>query len=182
MTRTLSGLPLHDINCGFKAYRRPVTSELSIYGERHRFVPVLAYWKGFRVGEIGVRHRPRLFGRSKFGMGRFLAGLLDLFTVLFLTRFRSKPLHLFGAMGLGCIGVSLVINGYLTVQWLGGERIGTRPLLQLGVLLMVMGIQFLSLGLLGEMITQGKDREEPVYRVREPEVGKAKTGVHGPGG
>ncbi|MBI4302374.1 MAG: glycosyltransferase family 2 protein [Chloroflexi bacterium] len=153
VTGRLSGLPLHDINSGLKAYRRQVIQDLPIYGEQHRFIPVLAYWRGFRVGEIGVTHHPRNFGKSKFGAWRFLAGFLDLFTVLFLTRFRWKPLHLFGSVGFIFFLVGVLINVYLTYLWFGGERIGTRPLLQLGVLLMVVGVQFLSLGLLGEMIT-----------------------------
>ena len=99
-------------------------------------------------------HHARPYGRSKFGAWRFVAGFLDLFTVLFLMRFKRKPLHLFGSVGLLCFAVGLLINLYLTIIWIGGEHIGTRPLLQLGVLLMVMGIQFLSLGLLGEMLTQ----------------------------
>lgn len=178
VTSFLTGLHLMDFNSGFKAYRRQVIDSLQVYGEQHRYIPVLAYWKGFRVGEIPVAHQPRRFGKSKFGAERFLAGLFDLFTVLFLMRFQRKPLHLFGLVGLAFLAVGLVINGYLTVIWLGGESIGTRPLLQLGVLLMVMGVQFLSLGLLGEMVAQGTARQHPqghVYRVfegqREVEVG-----------
>jgi hypothetical protein len=141
---------LHDFNSGFKAYRRRVIELVPLYGEQHRFVPALAYWKGFRVVEVPVNHRARRFGRSKFGAKRFFSGLLDLFTIVFLTRFRAKPLHLFGFLGSLFLVVGFLINLYLAALWLGGQSIGTRPLLQLGVLLMVMGVQFLSLGLLAE--------------------------------
>ncbi len=153
VTSTLTGVKFRDLNSGFKAYRRRVIEQVRVYGEQHRFIPALAHWKGFRVTEIDVEHHPRPFGKSKFGLKRFLAGVLDLFTVLFLTRFGRKPLHLFGSIGLACLAVGLGVNLYLSVIWLGGQSIGTRPLLQLGVLLIVTGIQFLSLGLLGEMLT-----------------------------
>ena len=167
---TLTGVEFRDFNSGFKAYRRAVIEQVRVYGEQHRFIPALAHWKGFRVAEIDVEHHPRPFGKSKFGLKRFLAGILDLFTVLFLTRFGRKPLHLFGSVGLACLAVGLGINLYLTVIWLGGQSIGTRPLLQLGVLLMVTGIQFLSLGLLGEMLTLASAQERGgghVYEVFE---------------
>ena len=153
VTSLLTGIRLRDFNSGFKAYRRRLVEELNVYGELHRFLPALAYWKGFRVTEVPVVHHPRRFGHSKYGVRRFLSGFLDLLTVLFLTRFQRKPLHLFGSVGLVCLGIGLCTNLYLTVLWLQGEPIGTRPLLQLGVLLVVTGIQFLSLGLLGEMVT-----------------------------
>jgi len=171
VTSYLTGIKLKDFNSGFKAYRRRLVDELHIYGELHRFLPALAYWKGFRVTEVPVVHHPRRFGNSKYGARRFLSGFLDLLTVLFLTRFRRKPLHLFGTLGLACLGIGLAINLYLTTIWLQGEAIGTRPLLQLGVLLMVMGIQFLSMGLLGEMLTVSSVEERGrthVYEVIEP--------------
>lgn len=154
VTARLTGIQLHDFNCGFKAYRREVVDQLQVYGELHRFIPALAYWQGFRVAEIPVVHHPRRFGVSKYGVRRFLAGSLDLLTVLFLTRFRSKPLHLFGSIGALCLAAGLLVNAHLTWLWLGGAAIGTRPLLQLGILLMVLGIQFGSIGLLAEMITR----------------------------
>lgn len=171
VTASFMGIRLHDFNSGFKAYRRRVIEEIRIYGEQYRFIPALAYWRGFKVTELPVAHRPRRYGRSKYGLNRFLSGLLDLLTVLFLTRFQRKPLHLFGTLGLGCLLIGLLVNLYLTFQWLGGQSIGQRPLLQLGVLLMVMGIQFLSLGLLGEMVAlsqvQDKGREH-AYHILEP--------------
>lgn len=175
LTARLTGIRLHDFNCGFKAYRRHVVDQLQIYGELHRFIPALAYWQGFRVAEVPVQHHPRRFGVSKFGAGRFLAGFFDLFTVLFLTRFRNKPLHLFGSIGGVCLAVGLLINIYLTWVWLSGHPIGTRPLLQLGVLLVVLGIQFGSIGLLAEMITRMAFRstrgEVWFYRILESESG-----------
>ena len=171
ITGFATGVRLHDLNSGFKAYRRRVVAELNVYGELHRFLPVLAYWKGFRVTEVAVVHHARRYGRSKYGARRFLSGVLDLMTVLYLTRFQRKPLHLFGSVGLASLGLGMLINLYLTVLWLTGETIGTRPLLQLGVLLTVMGIQFLSLGLLGEMVTLNAvedKRRAHVYELHEP--------------
>ncbi len=169
-TSRLTGIPLRDFNSGFKAYRRPLLEHLSLYGELHRFIPALVYWKGFRVTEIPVVHHPRRWGKSKYGAWRFLAGFLDLMTVLFLTRFRHRPLHVFGLLGLVSALIGLVINVYLSVVWLLGERIGNRPLLMLGVLLMVIGIQFFSIGLLAEMLTLASSRQDgegPAYTVTD---------------
>jgi len=165
----VTGLRLHDFNCGFKAYRREVVNELRIYGELHRYIPVLAYWRGFRVTEIQVRHHPRQFGRSKYGMERFFRGFLDLLTVLFLNRYNRRPLHLFGWLGLLIFFAGLVIVIYLSVLWLEGVRpIGTRPLLSFGVLFLFMGVQLVSFGLLAEMVLQSmvfSNREDyPIKR------------------
>lgn len=165
-TGQLSGIRLHDFNCGFKAYRREVTQEVDLYGELHRYVPVLAHWRGFQVTEIKVHHRPRRYGRSKFGAARFLRGFFDLMTVTFLTQYTTRPLHLFGWVGLAALGAGGLINLYLTVLWLQGESIGTRPLLTLGVLLMTTGAQFLSLGLLAEMLAKAASAGRPHYSVR----------------
>ena len=153
VTGRLSGLRLHDMNCGLKAFRAEVARELELYGELHRFIPVLAHDLGFRVTEISVKHRPREHGRSRYGMERYVRGFLDLLTVSFMSRYRHRPLHLFGGLGLllSTIGVAILV--YLTVVKLTGEAIGRRPLLLLGVLLVVVGIQFLSLGLLSELVT-----------------------------
>jgi glycosyltransferase involved in cell wall biosynthesis len=151
VTAKATGVKLHDFNCGFKAYRRELVDKLSIYGELHRFIPALAHWKGFEVVEIPVEHHPRMHGKSKFGARRFLSGLLDLATVLFLTRFNRKPLHLFGSVGLISVFAGLLINAYLTVLRLQGETIGNRPLLLLGVLLMIIGLQFFGIGLLADL-------------------------------
>jgi dolichol-phosphate mannosyltransferase len=153
VTGWLSGLRLHDMNCGLKAFRVDVARELDLYGELHRFVPVLAHDLGFRVTELGVNHRPREHGRSRYGMERYARGFLDLLTVTFMSRYRHRPLHLFGGLGLvlGTIGTGILV--YLTIEKIGGEPIGRRPLLLLGVLLVVVGIQFFSLGLLSELVT-----------------------------
>jgi glycosyltransferase involved in cell wall biosynthesis len=149
----VSGTRLHDMNCGLKAFRSEVARELSLYGELHRFIPLLALDRGFRVAEEPVNHRPRLHGRSRYGMERYVRGFLDLLTVAFISRYRHRPLHLFGGVGLALASVGFVVLSYLTVLKLSGDAIGGRPLLVLGVLLVVVGIQLLSLGLISELIT-----------------------------
>jgi glycosyltransferase involved in cell wall biosynthesis len=153
VTGWLSGLRLHDLNCGLKAYRAEVLRGLRLYGELHRFIPVLAHYRGFRVAELPVNHRPREHGRSRYGVERYLRGFFDLLTVTFMGRYRYRPLHLFGSVGLvlGLLGFGLL--AYLTVLKATGEAIGGRPLLTLGVLLLVVGIQLFSLGLVGELVT-----------------------------
>jgi len=150
--RSFTGIHLHDFNCGLKAYRRNVVEDLRLYGEQHRFIPLLANWRGFKVTEVPVNHRPRKHGHSKFGAGRLSAGFLDFMQVLFLTTYMRSPLRLFGAAGVGVFAVGLVLGLYLTAIWLGGESIGRRPLLTLAVLLMVAGLQLISTGLVGEML------------------------------
>jgi glycosyltransferase involved in cell wall biosynthesis len=157
----VSGVRLHDMNCGLKAYRAGVLRGLPLYGELHRFLPVLAHQRGFRVAELPVNHRPRAHGRSHYGMERYLRGFLDLLTVSFLGRYRHRPLHLFGGLGLllGAVGFGLLV--YLTVLKLDGHAIGERPLLTLGVLLVVVGLQFFSLGLITELITSRHEERVP---------------------
>jgi glycosyltransferase involved in cell wall biosynthesis len=152
-TSRVSGLRLHDLNCGLKAYRPEVLDGLRIYGELHRFLPVLAHYRGFRVAEVPVNHRPRAHGRSRYGPERYLRGFLDLLTVTFIGRYRHRPLHLFGGLGLLLSVLGFGVLVYLTVLKATGEAIGHRPLLLLGVLLVVVGLQFFSLGLLSEMVT-----------------------------
>ncbi len=166
-TRRMAQVDLHDFNCGFKAYRREVFENIAIYGELHRYIPVLASRKGFRVGELAVVHNPRLHGRSKYGWDRYYKGLLDLITVLFITKYTRRPLHLFGAIGLTCFGSGFAINAYLAVLWALGEPLSNRPLLLLGVLLMLVGIQVLTTGLLGEMLTFKNFSRSDTYSVRE---------------
>ena len=158
-----TGLKLHDFNCGFKAYSRKLVDRLRIYGELHRYIPAFAYGDGFRVTEIKIDHRPRKHGRSKYGWERYVRGLLDLLTVLFITRYMKKPLHLFGSIGLMLMILGFAINAYLAVLWFMGYAIGHRPLLSLGVLLMVLGVQFVSTGLLGEMVTRGQKSDDEAY-------------------
>jgi glycosyltransferase involved in cell wall biosynthesis len=153
VTGAFSGVHLHDMNCGLKAYRAEVVNGLRLYGELHRFIPVLAHYRGFRIAELPVNHRPREHGRSRYGVERYLRGFLDLLTVSFIGRYRHRPLHLFGGLGLilGAFGTAILV--YLTVLKALGNAIGHRPLLLLGVLLVVIGMQFFSLGLISEMIT-----------------------------
>ena len=152
-TAVVSGVRLHDVNCGLKAYRAEVVQGMRIYGELHRFIPILASYRGFRVAELPVNHRPRQHGRSRYGPERYLRGFFDLLSVTFMGRYRYRPLHLFGGIGLLLGAVGSIALLYLTVLKLWGEAIGHRPLLTLGVLLVVVGIQFVSLGLLSELIT-----------------------------
>jgi glycosyltransferase involved in cell wall biosynthesis len=149
----VSGVRLHDLNCGLKAYRAEVVRNLRIYGELHRFLPVLAHDRGYRVTELVVNHRPREHGKSRYGAERYLRGFLDFLTVWFMGRYRHRPLHLFGTLGLALGAIGTIVLSYLTVLKLSGEAIGHRPLLTLGVLLVVVGLQFFSLGLLSELIT-----------------------------
>lgn len=164
VTSILSGISLHDFNCGLKIYRREVARELKVYGERHRFLPVLAHMHGFRVGEIPVKHHPRKFGRTKFGAYRFLAGFFDLITLLFRMKFLSKPLHFFGSVGMLSLIVGLAIIAYLSIGWFYGRWIGNRPLLLIGVLAVITGVQLFTLGLLGEMIAETREQEQPPIR------------------
>jgi glycosyltransferase involved in cell wall biosynthesis len=152
----LSGVPLHDVNCGLKAYRGSAIRDLDLYGEQHRLIPLIGVQRGWRVGEVPVRHRPRVHGRSKFGPERYARGLLDLLGVLLLGRYQYRPLHLFGGAGLVSLFAGFAICVYLTIEKLGGEAIGDRPLLFLGVLLILAGMQLFTFGLLGEMIAAGR--------------------------
>jgi glycosyltransferase involved in cell wall biosynthesis len=152
LASAVSGLTLHDVNCGLKAYRADVVRDLRIYGELHRFLPVLAHERGYRVAELPVNHRPRNHGRSRYGLERYLRGFLDLLTVSLVGRYRHRPLHLFGGIGLVLGAIGTAVLAYLTALKVAGEAIGHRPLLILGVLLVVVGLQLFSLGLLGEMI------------------------------
>ncbi len=164
VTGRLSGLRLHDLNCGLKAYRAEVLSGLRLYGELHRFIPVLAHYRGFRVAEVPVNHRAREHGRSRYGLERYVRGFFDLLTVTFMGRYRYRPLHLFGSVGLALGAVGMGVLVYLTVLKIGGEAIGHRPLLTLGVLLVVVGIQLFSLGLVAELVTNLREEREAGQR------------------
>ncbi|MBN2425556.1 MAG: glycosyltransferase family 2 protein [Calditrichaceae bacterium] len=157
ITRILTGIKIHDFNCGFKLYKNEVIKTIPVYGELHRYLPVLAHWQGFKVGEIDVRHHARKHGKSKFGTRRLFNGFFDLLTVLFITRYRHKPLHLFGFIGLLFIFLGILISLYLTIQWFQGLGIGQRPLLFLGILLLIVGVQSFSLGLIGGMLTSQRE-------------------------
>ena len=168
MVSGLTGCRLHDHNCGFKLYRAAVVREIEIYGELHRFVPVLAHARGFRVAEIEVHHRPRLHGKSKFGFSRYIKGFLDLLTVGFLTTFRQRPLHVLGSTGFVLLALGLLGLVYLAVLWLLGMRpIGNRPMLFYSIALLIVGVQLLSLGILAELVTAYNIRGEETYSIAE---------------
>jgi glycosyltransferase involved in cell wall biosynthesis len=166
--RRFTGIPLHDFNCGFKAYRREVLDDLKLYGELHRFIPVLAYWKGYRVGELAVRHHPRRSGRSKFGPGRLFKGLLDFMKVLFLTRYMQRPLQLFGLLGLALASLGILGLVYLGILKLLGQSVfqAHGPLLFLSGVLLISGLQLFVLGLLGEMLRHYGYDASAEYSVR----------------
>lgn len=162
----LTPIKLHDYNCGFKVYRAQVVRELKLYGDLHRFIPVLAYWQGFRVTEVPIVHRPRLYGQSKYGWGRMARGFFDFLVVLFLTRYLKRPLQLFGTGGAISLAMGLVLGLYLTYLRLFGPGIGWRPALFLDILFIVVGIQLISVGLLGEMLRNFAYRSDDEYSVR----------------
>ncbi|HLC46469.1 MAG TPA: glycosyltransferase family 2 protein [Candidatus Nanoarchaeia archaeon] len=164
LTRVLTGVRVHDSNCGFKAYRRQVVENISIYGELHRYIPALAHWKGFSVDELVVLHHPRLHGKSKYGISRLSKGFFDLLTVKFLSTYTRRPLHFFGPIGALTSLLGLVFGAYLFWLWITGQGIGNRPLLFLSVLLIVVGVQFVSLGLLGEMVANNNQKKEFVIK------------------
>ena len=167
VTSMMTGIKLHDFNCGLKAYRSEVLKEIDIYGEQHRFIPALVHWRGFRIGEIPVQHHRRKFGKTKFGPGRFFKGFLDLITVLFTTRYIKRPLHLFGGWGIFAFLIGFGINLWLSIEKLVYlTPLGNRPLFFLGILLMIVGIQLISIGLLGEMISKGQQGRDG-YSIRE---------------
>ena len=160
--RRASGIPLHDFNCGLKSYRREVVDTISVYGEQHRYIPVVAAQAGFNVTEVKVSHRRRMAGRSKYGWQRYMRGYLDLMTVMFLGRFQHRPQHLFGGFGTLLIFIGVLVEIYLTIDKLiFGHPIGQRPLLLLGALFIIVGVQLLSLGLIGELIANSRARSGP---------------------
>lgn len=163
----LTDLELHDVNCGFKVYRREVVRDLKLYGELHRFIPVLAHWRGYRVAEAPVRHHPRRFGQSKYGARRLARGYVDFLSVLFLTTYLKRPMHLFGLVGSAFAAVGTVIMFYLAVLWIFQGGIGWRPLLFFGTTALVVGIQLISVGLLGEMLRNVTFRAEEEYSIRQ---------------
>jgi len=184
LVRRVSGLPLHDFNCGFKAYRREVAQSLRLYGEMHRYLPVLAAWDGFRVTELAVNHRPRAHGKSKYGGRRFLNGLFDLLTISFIARRGAAPLHFFGRVAVWLLAIGLLINLYFGVAWLVTGALRVRPLLILGLILLVLGGQFASLGLLGELMIHlrgpGDEERRRIARERPPRLASGDgPGAHG---
>ena len=169
VTRRAAGIHLHDFNCGLKAYRAEVVAHIQLYGELHRYVPLLAKRAGFgKITEQIVQHRARKYGRTKFGLSRFINGFLDLITILFVQKYLQKPMHFFGTIGVLLISIGSLINIYLAgIRIFYNAGIGNRPLLFLGILLMVLGVQFLSTGFLGELINKNHiHNRQPVIRKR----------------
>ncbi|HIK46378.1 MAG TPA: glycosyltransferase family 2 protein [Leptolyngbyaceae cyanobacterium M65_K2018_010] len=166
----VTGVNLHDYGCSLKAYRAEVIHDMNLYGELHRFLPALAFIEGARITEIAVNHYPRRFGTSKYGLGRTLRVVMDLLTVYFMKKFLTKPMHIFGTLGLVSMAVGIGIGIYLTlVKFLADQDIGDRPLLVLAVVLLLAGIQLFSFGLLAELMmrTYHESQQRPIYRVRE---------------
>jgi glycosyltransferase involved in cell wall biosynthesis len=159
-TSRMCGLKLHDFNCGLKAYRREVARRVKLYGEMHRYVPALAHLDGFRVTELPVRHFARRYGETKYGMSRFINGFLDLLTVYFLHARRTSPLHFFGRWGLGFLAAGGGISLYFLVWWLMGNGLRLRPILLLGLVFILVALQFISLGLIAELVVAGRRPEE----------------------
>ena len=183
MVGAMTGLKLHDHNCGLKLFRTEVAREVQIYGELHRFIPVLAHARGFKVAEVAVNHRPRQHGHSKYGVRRFIRGLLDLLTVTFLTGFGRRPSHALGTIGLGFLVLGMSGLGYLSLLWLAMQTgliqpavpIGNRPLLAYSIAASLLGGQALSLGLLAELIVANNSHTADSYSVSETTAGKELT-------
>lgn len=166
----VTGVRLHDYGCSLKAYRRDVIKNLRLYGEMHRFIPAIASWYGVRINEIETTHHPRLRGKSKYGISRTIKVLLDLLTIKFLQSFSTKPMQFFGPMGLVFSVSGMAICIYLTMEkFINAVDIGSRPLLLLGVLLLIIGFQFIGMGLLGEMIIRvyHESQKKPIYTIKK---------------
>jgi glycosyltransferase involved in cell wall biosynthesis len=168
-TRSLTRIPLHDFNCGLKAYRREVVKNVTVYGELHRYIPALAKWEGYdRITEKVVQHHARKYGRTKFGLERFVRGFLDLLSVFFLTRFAARPMHFFGSLGSVAFLGGFIISLWISIDKLVyGQPIGDRPLLLFGILLILVGIQMFTVGLIGEMVVIPRMSSIEAYDVSE---------------
>jgi glycosyltransferase involved in cell wall biosynthesis len=176
MVSKLTGVWLHDHNCGMKCYRRSVLGEVRLYGELHRFVPVLAAARGFRVGELEINHRPRQFGHSKYGFTRFVKGFLDLLTVKFLTGFGQRPQHVLGTIGLTAFAAGAIWLTYLAAYWCISRLdvpgmvpvdLHEKPGLIYSAALLLLGAQFMSMGFLAELFIAYHDRDLKTYSIQE---------------
>ena len=166
----VTSVNLHDYGCSLKAYRREIVEDLNLYGELHRFLPALAFIEGARIAEVPVNHHARQFGSSKYGLGRTFRVLMDLLTVFFLKKFLTRPMHVFGGLGILSMLSGVILGGYLTgLKLLTDANIGDRPLLTLAILLVIAGVQLFSFGLLGELMmrTYHESQHRPIYRIRE---------------
>ncbi len=167
VTSAMSGVALHDFNCGLKAYRHDVVKTVQVYGEMHRYIPVLAKWNGFRIGELVVQHRPRKYGVTKFGISRFFNGFLDLLTIMFITKYLKRPMHFFGLLGIFSFLSGFLLAGYLSFEKvINDQALSNRPALFLAVMLIILGVQLFGIGLLGEMVTKTGYNAEP-YLIKE---------------
>jgi len=163
VTRWTTGIKIHDFNCGLKAYKNDVVKSVNIHGELHRYIPVIAHFMGYNITEKVVQHHPRQYGETKYGIARFFRGFFDFITVLFLSRYTKRPMHFFGMGGLILTGLGIIINIYLAVYWFMGGRLSNRPILFLAVLMVIVGVQLFSIGLLGEMLAyQERGRDKPM--------------------
>ena len=168
-TRRISKIKLHDFNCGLKAYKKEVVKNIEVYGEMHRYIPVIAKWAGFRnIGEKVVQHHARKYGVTKFGMERIIKGYLDLLSITFISKFGKRPMHLFGAMGTLLFFIGMVIGIYLTVAkfFFEAYKMTERPLFYLGLLAMIIGSQLFVTGFLAEMISRNA-HDRNVYKIQE---------------
>ena len=159
-TSVITNIKIHDFNCGLKAYRNEVVKSIDVYGGMHRYLPVLAAFNGYKITEKIVDHRERSYGVSKYGGKRIMKGFFDLLTVIFIGKYLNRPLHFFGKLGLLFLFIGLVINSYLTYGWFNGIWISNRPILFLGILFVIIGVQFFSLGLLGELMYKINQRND----------------------
>jgi len=174
ITSLVSGIHLHDFNCGLKAYRRRVVESITLYGELHRFIPVLAAWEGFEVAELPVRHFKRKYGYSKFGARRFLNGFFDLVTVMFVTRRSLNPLHFFGRIAIVLFLLGVTPQVWFLVHWMMGAALRVRPIMLLGFVLIIVSLQIGSIGLLAEMVSARSARES-TYSFKEYSLGDGPT-------
>ncbi len=175
-TRLVSGIPLHDFNCGLKAYRAEVVKHVRVYGELHRYIPLLAKWEGYdRIEEQVVQHHKREYGETKFGLERFVRGFLDLITVVFVTRFGRRPMHFFGGLGMLSFLGGFAISLSLSIGWMTGTPIANRPLFFLGIMLVILGVQLFLAGFLGEMIVRPQMERTDTVHLREVVVPAARA-------
>jgi glycosyltransferase involved in cell wall biosynthesis len=167
----VTGVRLRDYGSGLKAYKAEVVKNMNMYGELHRFIPAVASWYGVKIKEVETTHHPRRHGKSKYGISRTFMVVLDLITVTFLQNFSTKPMQAFGPFGLACGLTGFMINLYLVLLWFSGQHIGQRPLLMLGVLLVIVGMQLIGMGLLGEMLVSSyhESGKKPLYVLKKPE-------------
>jgi len=168
LSRRLTGVKIHDFGCTLKAYRRKSLEGIELYGEMHRFIPAIVAWKGFKVGEVKVNHRPRKFGRTKYGMTRIIKGFLDLLLVVFWKKYSTRPIYLFGTLGLLLSLVGFLLGMYLTLMKIFyNVSLSERPLLLLAVLLIILGVQFIIFGLLADIMIKIYYRKEKAYNIEE---------------